>query len=177
MSRSVSSMPSIRVLKRGLRALAGFGRHVVDRALEIVGDGQHVAGEIGDAVGARVRDLAFGAAAHVLDVGKRAQELVLQIRLLGFERRERIGLEGRRLRRVAGRAGAGIVRGRARKSVAHGRGFRVDVVRHDHRFGVQDFACDIGTLAPGIKRGGRRNGAAEAAFSACDTPRPAPAAG
>ena len=73
-------------------------RQVRQRAREIVGDGQHVAGEVRHGIVAGVGPLAFGAAARILRLGQRAQQLVLQLDILGIQRRDDIG--GMRLARV-----------------------------------------------------------------------------
>ena len=101
--RSVTSTPSIRSQAPG-RAGARFRRHRVDGAAEIVGDGEHVAGEGGDRILARIGDLALGALAEVLHLGERAQQLVLEVGDLGLRapRHARRRAPGRRRRGCAG---------------------------------------------------------------------------
>ncbi len=53
-------------VQRRVAAVARFRRHRGDGPAEIVADDEHVAGEIGDRVGARVGDLALGAATEIL---------------------------------------------------------------------------------------------------------------
>ena len=50
--------------------------------LEIVADGQHVAGEIGDGVARRIGLLALGTAAQILHVGHGAQQAVAHVGVL-----------------------------------------------------------------------------------------------
>ncbi len=61
----------------------GLGRHVIDGALEIVADRQHVAGEIGDGVARRVGLFPLGAAAQILHIGHGAEQPVAHVGVLG----------------------------------------------------------------------------------------------
>ncbi len=60
--------------------LAQFGLDCAQRAMHVVGHCQHVAGESGNAIDARVGDLALGAFAQVLHLGQRAQQSVFEFR-------------------------------------------------------------------------------------------------
>ena len=66
-------------LDAGIRLLADLVVERLHRALHVVGDGQDIAREIRDAVGARIGHLALGAAAQVFHLGQRAQQAVLQV--------------------------------------------------------------------------------------------------
>ena len=70
----MSSMPSISALKAPSALARSASGHAVEGAADVVGGVQHVAGEVGDRVGAGIGDLALGAAAQVLHLGQRAQE-------------------------------------------------------------------------------------------------------
>ena len=103
-------------LERRARRLALLGRDALHRATQIVGEGQHVAGEVRDAIELGVADFLLGAATQVLHVGERAQHLVLERGVLGVEILqlvERLGRIDGRLRRALGshRAGGHIARG------------------------------------------------------------------
>ena len=58
-------------LERRVGRGALFGGKAFHRAGEVVGDGEHIAGEGADAVGARVGDFAFGASTQVLHLRQR----------------------------------------------------------------------------------------------------------
>ena len=111
-----------------VRGLAQFGVERLQRAVHVVGDRQHVARERGDAVLARVRELALGALAQVLHLRERAQQPVLvlgvlarqrlhqggDLRLLG-RRNSGVGLPGALSLRLGGRvigAAGGVIRHR-----------------------------------------------------------------
>ena len=66
-------------------ALGGVSRNRADGALEIVSDGDDVAGQPRDSVFCRLLLLAFGALADVLDLGVRPQPLVLEVGGFGLE--------------------------------------------------------------------------------------------
>src|SRR6266542_3333100 len=81
----------------------------IERAAHVVGDGQEIAGERADAVRARIRDFALGAAPQILHFGKRAQQPILELgRLLD----ERSWVGGSFRGRRAGRGGALLLLGR-----------------------------------------------------------------
>ena len=83
-------MPSTKDLSAVVGGLAGFRRNVFERAAQIVGEGQHVAGKRGHAIGLGVGDFLLRAAAKVFHFGQRAQHLVLEAGVLGDQ-----GLHGR----------------------------------------------------------------------------------
>jgi len=65
-----------------------LGRHVLDGAPEVVADGEHVAGEVGDRIAGRVGPFPLGAAAQILHVGKGSEQPIAHIGVLddqGFE--------------------------------------------------------------------------------------------
>ncbi len=68
-----------RILARRLRG------HVLDGAAEIVADGQHVAGEIGNGVAGDVVLLTLGAATKILHVRHGAQQPIAHVGILGDE--------------------------------------------------------------------------------------------
>ena len=111
-------------VQRRVAAAAALLGHRLDGAAQIVADRQHVAGEGGDRVLARVGDLALGAPAQVLHLGQRAQELVLHVGDFGLQRGRWVG--GRRggacvvggRRRFGGRP-VGLLLGRGRGFVGH----------------------------------------------------------
>ncbi len=76
---------------------------MLDGALQIVADGQHVAGEIGDGIARRVGLLPLGATAEIFHVGHGAEQPVAHIRVLR-EQRGQIGAD------LRARIGAGILR-------------------------------------------------------------------
>src|SRR3569833_3726061 len=74
-------------------------------AVHVVGYVEDIAGELGNAVGARVGDLALGALAQIFHLGQRAQQLVLVFEGFALGLGYRIGLLGefRTRRRFGGR--------------------------------------------------------------------------
>jgi hypothetical protein len=88
-------------LEGSLGGAAGLIGHALDGAADVVGHVQHVAGEVRHCVGAGIGHLALRAASQVFHVGHQAQELVLQVRLLGLQHGDRVrrslrgGLVGR----------------------------------------------------------------------------------
>src|SRR5581483_8255889 len=93
------------------------GGYAVERAAQIVGRGEQVAGKTGDGVALRLRALALAAAPGVLGLGERAQQAVLALVELGFERgdprRRRLGFGDRGLGTSFGLGGR-VVGGRRR---------------------------------------------------------------
>ena len=71
--------------------VARLGRQHHQGAAQRIGRRQHVAGKAGDGVGARVGDLALGALAQIFHLGDGAQQLSLQLGILGLQRLDRIG--------------------------------------------------------------------------------------
>ena len=123
-----------------IRFRANFIIERLQRAFHIVRNGENIAREIGDTVGARIRDLPIGAPAQVFHVGQCAQQPVLQLDGLFGERRNGIrrGFAGRG---GFGRLGLSPIR-------AGGR------IRHRERLPLCeniDFAPDIRARRPKIK--------------------------
>ena len=81
---------------------------MLDGAAEIVADGEHVAGKIGNGVAGGIGLLALGAAAHILHLRHGAEQPVAHIGVLGDERLKL----GARLRGWIGalRIGSGVAR-------------------------------------------------------------------
>ena len=73
----------------GLHLRCGGGAHIgrigVERALQIVGDRKHVAGEFGHGILRGLGLLALGAAAHVLGIRKRTQQAILEVGRFRFQ--------------------------------------------------------------------------------------------
>ena len=65
-------------LEPGIARRLGFGWNGIQRALEVVCHLKHIAREIGDRIGARILNVARGAAAQVLHFGSGAQRPVLK---------------------------------------------------------------------------------------------------
>jgi len=91
-----------------------FGRQGGQGPAEVVGDRQDVLGETLDAELALALDILLGATAHVLGLGQRTQQLVLQVGLLGLELFQRAGAVGRACRLEV------VVGCRLRRGAAHG---------------------------------------------------------
>ena len=64
-------------LQTGIGGFTRFRRHGIQRALQVVGDVEHVPRERGNAVGARVRDFLRGALAQVFHLRQCAERPVL----------------------------------------------------------------------------------------------------
>ncbi|EGE55817.1 hypothetical protein RHECNPAF_850056 [Rhizobium etli CNPAF512] len=102
------------------RGQAGIGRGLglrrdgIQRPAQIVGDGEHVAGETRDGIGLGVLDLALGAAAQIVHLGGKAQVAVAQLAVFGFQKLKRVWLGGLFLHGivldVGGSVGCGIGR-------------------------------------------------------------------
>jgi hypothetical protein len=75
---------------------AGLRRHRIQRALQIVGDVEHVARKAGDAISPRILHLFCGAFTQVLHLGQRAQHLVTRVGRFPRQRlgRGRLGVVG-----------------------------------------------------------------------------------
>ena len=119
-------------LDRLIAGIALLRRNGVERTLQVVADDQHVAGELAHRIFARVGDVALGAAAEVVHVGRGAEQPVGEVRLLrlqplDFDRAFRKlldGLLGRRLLARGARLGrrlACVVGGAWFNVVVHGR--------------------------------------------------------
>jgi hypothetical protein len=65
-----------------------FCRNMLDGAAEIVADGKHVAGEIGDRIARGIGLLAVGAAAQILHIGHGAEQAIAHVGILGDESSE-----------------------------------------------------------------------------------------
>ena len=79
-------------LQRAVGGCACLGPDRVERAGQMIGDVEDLAGEGGDAISARVGRLALGALAHVLDFGGGAQIAIAQVRHLLLQHGDRIVL-------------------------------------------------------------------------------------
>ena len=103
-------------LQQRLGRLVGLGAQLVverlHRPVHVVGNPEDVAGKIGNAVDARIGDLALGALSHVVHVGQGPQQPVLGLGQLAVERGGRPGRYGRLglHRRIAGRHGVAVAR-------------------------------------------------------------------
>jgi hypothetical protein len=116
-------------LERPVRRFARLRRHAVERPAHVVGDGQRVAGEVRHRVEARVGRFPLRAAAQVLYVGERPQELLAQVGPLRFEAHDRLG-------RLVARAHPGSLAGPRRSGVVGRSRLRaqresLSIVRHD----------------------------------------------
>ena len=104
-SRSVIVTPSRKLLSAA-SCSAASGRHRVDGALEVVADGDDVAGELGDGVLGRLLLLALGPLADVVHLGVGPQQPVLEVGGLGPQRGDDVVGVLERLLAAASRAGA-----------------------------------------------------------------------
>ena len=83
-------------------SVAQIGADRLERPMHIVGDRQHVAPKPRNAIDPRIENLPFRAFAQVLHFGKRAQQLVLELRCFSLGLGDRIGgFASRRLIRFA----------------------------------------------------------------------------
>ena len=89
----------------------GVLRRAFQRPGDVIGDIEHIAREGRHGVGAAVLHVARRPPTEIFHLGQCAQELVLQFRLLGFERRQRVGRRALRRwrRRLIGFAGGELL--------------------------------------------------------------------
>ena len=117
----------------------GFGRHGFQRAAQIVGDRQDLAGKAGHRVGARILDLALGPPAQVLHVGGQPQQAILDVGVLGFQRGDALGIG----------AGGGIGVGKAAGGIRIAAALGIGIGRRTPRLGL---ARRVGAIAGGRVR-------------------------
>ncbi len=94
-SRPVTSTPSTSAFSASSFGLL-LGRHRLERALQIVADHEHVAGELRHRVFPRVLDIALSALPEIVHLGGEPDEPVGQIGLLRLKPRDIGGRIGRR---------------------------------------------------------------------------------
>ena len=87
-------------LEAGIGGFAGVHRHGVQRALQIVGDVEHVARERGNAIGPRVGDFTLGPLAQIFHLRERAQHAIFGLGHVLGERFDRtfLGIIGHHVR-------------------------------------------------------------------------------
>ena len=83
--------------KTCIASLACLGRNGIKRAAQVIGNREHIAGEIGHGIGARIANVPRRAAAKIVHLRGKPQILVLQLVPLRCKQFKR-----RRLRRCSG---------------------------------------------------------------------------